>query len=122
MSQWAVIAVALSCAASLMSLVSLAKTVMGNRREDRRRALSGPDPVCGCGHHVAFHDPAEGICHSPAQVAVEWDWTGEPSKFEERRCSCRTYAGPEPLPSYHVPELATKHATHDQSVFGGSAR
>ncbi|MFJ2774108.1 hypothetical protein [Streptomyces sp. NPDC087300] len=105
MSQWVVVALAFSGSVCCVSLTSLAKLIVKHRREDRRRALNGPDPMCGCGHHLAFHDPSEGVCHAPAQVPVAWDWTGDPSKFEERRCSCRTYAGPEPLPSFHTPEL-----------------
>jgi hypothetical protein len=38
----------------------------------------GPQPVCGCTHHLSFHHPATSVC-----------------AFEG--CRCQQYVGPEPL-------------------------
>lgn len=53
-------------------------------------------PICGCGHHLAFHDRAEGGCHQ--RVPLPDDSTGP--------CRCSQYIGPEPLPQFYAPELA----------------
>jgi hypothetical protein len=50
--------------------------------EDKRQAAlkppPDPQPICGCSHHLSFHNPATGGC------AVE-------------DCRCQQYVGPEPL-------------------------
>jgi hypothetical protein len=50
--------------------------------EDKRQAalkpLPDPQPICGCSHHLSFHNPATSAC------AVE-------------DCRCQQYVGPEPL-------------------------
>jgi hypothetical protein len=52
----------------------------GELEEKRQAALKpgGPQPVCGCSHHLSFHSPTTGGC------AVE-------------DCRCQQYVGPEPL-------------------------
>lgn len=37
-----------------------------------------PQPICGCGHHLSFHNPRTGGC-------------------AEQECRCQQYVGPEPL-------------------------
>lgn len=44
--------------------------------ERRRRE----DPVCGCRHHVSFHEDGEGECHH--------------ADSPTRRCGCQQYVGP----------------------------
>ncbi|WP_405861342.1 hypothetical protein OG361_38930 [Streptomyces sp. NBC_00090] len=74
------------------------------RSKARERALAGPEPVCGCGHHLAYHDARDGLCY--ASVKPRGD-SLEKTDGQERRCSCRRYAGPEPLATLYAPELTT---------------
>ena len=67
----------------------------GNRElKAEQKAMEGK-PFCGCGHHRAMHDPATNECHEQAK------------DDDERRCPCRQYVGPEPLPSYYAPEIGS---------------
>lgn len=52
-----------------------------------------PEPICGCGHSIAFHDQA-GRCseHSEKAIVVTFKTLWYP------RCPCRQYVGPEPMP------------------------
>lgn len=52
-----------------------------------------PDPVCGCGHHRAMHDPKKAM-----ECAVEFG--------HKMKCACCSYSGPEPLPAFYAPEIA----------------
>lgn len=64
-----------------------------------RQALT---PVCTCEHGYSFHD--ENGCHQ----TVKWEirdylstrWGGFTKHIE---CRCKTYVGPEPLPTYYHP-------------------
>ncbi|NJQ07634.1 hypothetical protein [Streptomyces lonarensis] len=99
------------------------KKIKDERRDARERELRGPDPVCGCTHHLAYHDPREGRCYamvktkqpkqpkkskqakqsaSPEPAAA--DAGGKPAA-EPRQCPCRRYAGPEPLATLYAPEI-----------------
>ncbi len=50
--------------------------------EEKRNAALRPPPepqaICGCGHHLSFHNPRNGAC-------------------AEDNCRCQHYVGPEPL-------------------------
>jgi hypothetical protein len=53
----------------------------GQLAEKRNAALqlpADPQPICGCSHHLSFHNPRTSAC------AVE-------------DCRCQQYVGPEPL-------------------------
>lgn len=73
------------------------KTMENADRE--REALA---PVCTCEHGYSFHD--ENGCHQ----TVKWEirdylstrWGGFTKHIE---CRCKTYVGPEPLPTYYHP-------------------
>jgi hypothetical protein len=69
----------------------------------RRKGPKPPkpvQPVCGCEHHYSFHDPASGQCH--AQMYVPSTMSRD---SHYKPCTCRTYAGPTPLPEYYAPEV-----------------
>lgn len=88
-----------------LAVTSVAKTIRGglaDRREAKARALRGPDPVCGCKHHLSFHDAETGQCHEQILVKVP----GQEHK-ERLTCPCRRYVGPEPLGGYFVPEITS---------------
>jgi hypothetical protein len=94
-------------AIAAMGTSSVARTVRGSindRRKARERALRGPEPVCGCGHHLSFHDASTGLCH--AQVSVKVPNEGSDGTHKELvTCTCRRYVGPEPLGGYFAPEI-----------------
>lgn len=60
-----------------------------------RNARKEPEPVCGCGHHLATHDPETLKCSaavSVSQYRAGGDWIGE----DWKSCACRKYVGPMP--------------------------
>lgn len=80
-----------------------------DRRDERARLANGPEPVCGCGHHLAYHDLHDGRCY--AEVKREANGGGgdgeEPAaEVSWHQCACRRYAGPEPLATLYAPPLA----------------
>jgi hypothetical protein len=68
-----------------------------------------PDPMCGCLHHFAFHDPRTGRCNDTAPEATKWkdDDYGQkiPIAWKTAPCPCLRYVGPEPRTVF-PPELA----------------
>ncbi|MFC7327403.1 hypothetical protein [Marinactinospora rubrisoli] len=80
-----------------------------NRRPGRpqpRQAVAAaprsPQPICGCGHHLVFHDAEKRLCQ--AQVVIPGRWTGEQSS-SYRKCMCQGYRGPLPVDEYYAPDL-----------------
>jgi hypothetical protein len=76
-------------------------------RRDRRQpsipaAPRTPQPICGCGHHLVFHDKDSKMCQ--AQVVIPGRWTGQ-SGGTYRQCMCQGYRGPVPLDEYYAPDL-----------------
>ncbi len=51
-------------------------------------------PICGCEHHVAFHEAGERRCHAKTGPA------------RDRDCTCQRYVGPQPLPIWWPGELS----------------
>ena len=79
-----------------------------NRRKGPK--VKAVKPVCGCGHHHGFHDPATGECHGTVRgEATEFDdyASRNPVAWAQVQCSCRQYSGPVPMPEYYAPELST---------------
>lgn len=76
------------------------------RRADRLRRERGPEPICGCGCHYAFHDPATGHCHAQHRRPNKWDTLGDPVGWKDVPCTCRRYVGPQPLDSFYAPEIS----------------
>ncbi|SFB80329.1 hypothetical protein SAMN05421773_10151 [Streptomyces aidingensis] len=67
------------------------------RRLDRLEAAAAqPEPVCGCGHHLAKHD-RQGHCHEIVRIPTGWDAQRRPLGFERGACNCQQYIGPQPL-------------------------
>jgi hypothetical protein len=58
--------------------VIAAKADLTEKRTAALKAPSEPQPVCGCSHHLSFHNPHTSAC------AVDG-------------CRCQHYVGPEPL-------------------------
>lgn len=64
--------------------------------EARRLALETAyprpvEPICGCRHDLAFHNPQTGACHHPV---------------DDTSCACQQYTGPELLGQVYLPGLA----------------
>ncbi|RAG84759.1 hypothetical protein DN069_15075 [Streptacidiphilus pinicola] len=76
-----------------------------DRREEQEKALRGPEPVCGCGHHLAYHDLHDGRCYAEVKRKGGTDGEGRPKGQAPAQCTCRRYAGPEPLATLYAPEL-----------------
>jgi hypothetical protein len=119
------------------------KRLAGDRRDERLRLANGPEPVCGCGHHLAYHDLHDGRCYAEVKEeksknALVWSTTGADADAESdanpgsgsgsgpdktavepvwRRCACRRYAGPEPIATLYAPPIA--RAGYEQAGPGG---
>ncbi|GLU49069.1 hypothetical protein [Nocardiopsis ansamitocini] len=61
-----------------------------------------PQPMCGCGHHLVFHDHEKKVCQ--AQVVIPGKWTGENAN-SYRKCMCQGYRGPVPVDEYYAPDI-----------------
>ncbi|MBQ1081441.1 MULTISPECIES: hypothetical protein [unclassified Nocardiopsis] len=84
------------------------------RRESRRelqqhhgtpqipdRGQRTPQPVCGCGHNLVFHDHETKRCQT--QVVIPGRWTGQ-ANSTYRQCMCQGYRGPTPVDEYYAPD------------------
>ncbi|TDQ45986.1 hypothetical protein [Actinorugispora endophytica] len=83
--------------------------VLPNRRAAREQSKPAipegprtPQPVCGCGHHLVFHENKTKTCQ--AQVVIPGRWTGENSN-SYRKCMCQGYRGPVPVDEYYAPDI-----------------
>jgi hypothetical protein len=92
------------------------------RRPKPYKPKPPPEPICGCKHNYALHDPETGAClHQRAErKLIE---RGDPKTigtgsngyyhtvvYQHERwetvnygCSCRRYSGPTPLPEIYAP-------------------
>jgi hypothetical protein len=97
----------------LLALTVLVLAYVVYRRRPRPLTAipdADPEPVCGCGHNIAYHDLDAGECGEPMKVPVKWKrgefGAPEPTHWEARPCACRRYTGPQPLPTFYAPEVA----------------
>lgn len=86
-------------------VVNRADKVIARRRKDRLDQATGPQPICGCEDHYAFHDPTTGHCHATSKVPSKWDGDGFPIAYKQQQCGCRQYVGPQPLDTFYAPEI-----------------
>ncbi|MUL43565.1 hypothetical protein FZ103_20730 [Streptomonospora sp. PA3] len=63
---------------------------------------STPQPICGCGHHLVFHEHETKRCQ--AQVVIPGRWVGQ-SGGTYRPCMCQGYRGPVPVDEYYAPDI-----------------
>jgi len=80
------------------------RRIRKDRREAQDRALRGPEPLCGCGHHLAYHDLHDGRCYAEVK-RKGGSGEGKPKDASPAQCTCRRYAGPEPLATLYAPPL-----------------
>ncbi|MFD5321307.1 hypothetical protein [Streptomyces sp. NPDC127098] len=74
----------------------------------RRRAPNRPEqvePLCTCGHGLAYHDRESQDCHGLVKTAVKFDKVYGAVGYEMRPCTCRRYVGPMPLETFYAPEI-----------------
>lgn len=77
--------------------IALAGVIVGRFLPGRRRKkVKQPQPICGCTHHYAVHDPKTRKCNSSVKVAKHLG--GAFQGYEYKGCACLQYTGPEPLP------------------------
>lgn len=62
----------------------------------RSRKHLGPDPVCGCGHHLSLHSLATGQCRDVISRGHTYDNKGNYIGEHNRYCTCQQYVGPKP--------------------------
>jgi hypothetical protein len=72
-------------------------------RKELEAANRPPEPICGCTHHLSKH--GKDGCHESVMTPVSWDAKRKPVTYEERRCNCQQYVGPEPLGTIYAPEV-----------------
>jgi hypothetical protein len=63
------------------------------------RKLKDKRPVCGCLHHLSYHDKKTSQCNGYEPGVVQ---AGTKLKVQ---CRCRQYVGPEPLANIYAPEI-----------------
>lgn len=100
------------------------RKMFAERKEARERAVAGPEPICGCRHHLAYHDPRDGRCYAVVK-GKHGSGSSSDSKGNKNaggqgkrgpvegagklpapaQCPCRRYAGPEPLATLYAAEL-----------------
>lgn len=83
----------------LMMLIILGMTMMffllsgSPVSEAVKKRLKKGEPICGCGHHFAFHT-AEGVCKE--QIPVPNGAIGGAMRYTVHLCTCQQYVGPYP--------------------------
>ncbi len=90
------------------ALVALAGVLLGRFLPNRRKGPKPPkpvEPICGCEHHHAHHDPATGKCHAGVEVPSKYNQYGVVIAWTNASCACRQYSGPQPMPEFFAPEV-----------------
>jgi hypothetical protein len=72
-----------------------AKSELAEKRNAGQVAPPEPQPICGCSHHLSFHNPRTGAC-------------------AEEGCRCQQYVGPEPLGHVFAQPLVDPDAIDSQ--------
>ena len=75
-------------------------------RIQRPKRTSNSKPMCGCGHALALHDVDSRKCHGTITRPHYWA-SGSRNGREHVDCNCRQYDGPQPLPEFFAPEIAS---------------
>lgn len=96
----------LAVGAALVTLGWLVGYLTG-RRAARRRHDAPQQPICGCSHHRAVHDPKTGECRASVKQG-RWDKYGNHTGYNHVACACQGYVGPEPIQSVWVPPAAVE--------------
>ena len=93
----------------------IAGMLLGRFMPARRTGRKPPkprDPICGCSHDLAHHEPdGDGggtVCHALARGKItSWNDYDIANGWEMVQCSCRQYSGPRLIdPGYVARELS----------------
>jgi hypothetical protein len=78
-------------------------------REELRRNPPPVQPICGCQHHISYHDPKTGACNDKVKTVIKRERVAGQmnSTWRHDDCLCRRYVGPEPLVTFYAPDHAT---------------
>jgi hypothetical protein len=69
-------------------------------RRTARRQGSDPQPICGCTHHRALHEPDTGRCRGENR---QGNWL---DGWRHVKCTCQRYSGPVPIETLWTPPIA----------------
>lgn len=109
---WWIVLLFLLCGGGVGNFIRGELEQRRQRARDRERLqVSGPDPVCGCGHHYSFHNGQTGLCMHKGRAETKWDEYGDPVKWEMVQCGCQRYIGPQPLDVLYAPEITSSYVT-----------
>lgn len=95
--------------AAIFAAGTLAGRLMPARRRTPKPPTLAPPPkpICGCTHHLSFHDPKTSHCHGLMKgKPVRYDLWNAPTAYDKVPCTCRQYSGPTPLPEYVAQEIS----------------
>jgi hypothetical protein len=75
-----------------------------------RQPKPPPEPICGCRHPLALHDPATNRCHAIDRkegAPVRYYANGAPSAYgyTDEPCQCRQYSGPKPVDQFFAHKM-----------------
>jgi hypothetical protein len=90
---------------ALIAVVCLLLGVGVRSLPARRKGPKPVEAVCGCGHHLSYHDPKTRACGYASRPVVRS--TASITEYGDAlRCPCLSYTGPEPLHTYIPTEIA----------------
>lgn len=89
----------------LGAVIAYSGVLLGIARERRRRPEppKTPDPICGCEHDLAMHDPETNRCHHEERVARFRESDNKFIGYYQGTCPCRQYVGPRPIDQVFLP-------------------
>lgn len=90
------------------ALIALVGVLVGRFMPGRRRGpkpIPPPQPICGCTHHFALHDPETKACHGTVKTRKH-NAIGDHIGYTYPACACRQYTGPTPMPEFFANEIS----------------
>jgi hypothetical protein len=88
--------------------IFLLGAVCGRYMPARRRhpkPKPDPKPICGCEHHLSYHDPETGHSAGTHRVQAPRPNYDTPAHYLQRPCTCKQYSGPQPMPEFYALEI-----------------
>lgn len=98
--------ISLAVGAGILVFGVLAGHISGRRAAARRRDRP-QEPICGCGHHRALHNPDTLRCGTSVEVQL-YNRSNYPAGTKWVPCACQRYVGPEPISTLWSPPIAAE--------------
>lgn len=95
------------------SLIGALAVVQRLRADDSSQAATATAYVCGCGHHLAEHDPDTNKCHAKRERFV-FDRVTAQDVITSSTCTCRQYVGERPTDWAQLVQSVNLPATRDE--------